>query len=292
MKLFFASACSAATHKQCWKEAGVKHLLFSYGNGEAQFRENKDLYEDESISIVVDSGAYTSWTQGKPIGVQDYIRFCFRVLEGSRARVLFVNLDVIPGSKGVRPTLKQRVESAYEGMKNYRLMQDVGLPVMHVFHQHEDFHWLDTLLEEGNLFGVSPANDVSVAERRTWLRKVLERMSKRQSGSEFPRTHGFGITTQSLLERFPFYQVDSTSWLAASLYGTVPIRTGRGILTLSKREAFERAGRGRVGMQSMRKLVPSCEGYRFCTTESLLAYKDMERWVSDLWRSRGVSWDA
>lgn len=288
MKLFFASSCTSQTHKACWRAADIKRYLFSYGNGQAQYRENRELYDDPENEIIVDSGAFTAWTKGKPINLAQYIDFCKKVQDEAKAQVLFVNLDVIPGSFGRRPTEFEREDSAFVGWSNYTEMRREGLTVMHVYHQHESLFYLDLLADTGDIFGVSPANDVSAKERGVWLCKVFDRLASRRP---FPRTHGFGVTTSSLVEDFPFYQVDSTSWLASSLYGTVPVPTGRGIVAMTKRDALLRAGQGRLGIEAAKNLAPCVEGgYRFCTVESLEAYKDLEYYATRLWSQRGVDW--
>ena len=47
------------------------------------------------IGLLIDSGAFSAWTQGKEINlVDDYIDFCLQYIDIADA---VVNLDVIPG---------------------------------------------------------------------------------------------------------------------------------------------------------------------------------------------------
>ena len=48
------------------------------------------------------------------------------------------------------------------------------------------------------------------------------------------KIHGFGITIKSVLERYPFYSVDSTSWLAGAQYGVTYHFDGRRLNTIAK----------------------------------------------------------
>ena len=282
MKLFLASAASSATYKRCWESEETRRFLFSFANFRALFEENRHLYEDPRNEIIVDSGAFTAWTLGRRIDLAEYVRFCFRVLENSSARVTFINLDVIPGRFRRPPTAQEREESAAVGWRNFETMRAVGLPVIHVFHQHEGFDWLRRIVDAGGVVGISPANDVSVPERELWLRKVYH------SIGVGVRTHAFGVTTVSLMERFPFYSVDSTSWLAPSLYWSVPYFAGptRGLIQVGKSELHRRFG------EVARHLVPATtQGYGYLTRLSLRAYAEIERYITRLWEARGLRWE-
>lgn len=293
MKLFLASSCTSATHKACWKAAGATRFLFSFANGRAQFKENRELYDNENNEVIVDSGAFSAWTRGVAIDLKEYARFCCMVYELSKARMLFVNLDVIPGREGRTPTRGEREESALRGWENYMFMRQLGLPVMHVFHQHEDLAWLRKLIQvaraDGTVAGISPANDVPVISRYGWLLRVVQVLYECKNDEGLPRTHGFGVTSPRLLELFPFFQCDSASWLASSLYGTVAVRSGRGITTLTRGEALARAGLGPIGREAAKNLVPSTLGYAHTTVQSLRGYLDLEQYATELWSGRGVT---
>lgn len=281
MKLFLASAASSATYKRCWAEEESRRFLFSFANFRALFDENRHLYDDPRNEIIVDSGAFTAWTLGRQLELHEYVRFCFKVLEHSSARVTFINLDVIPGRFRRRPTDAERDESARIGWRNFEIMRSVGLPVIHVFHQHEDFEWLRRIVDAGGVVGVSPANDVSVSERDRWLCKVYSTI-----GADV-RTHAFGVTTVSLMENFPFYSVDSTSWLAPSLYWSIPVFAGptRGLIQVGKADLQRRFG------EVARHIVPATGGYEYLTRLSLRAYRQIESYITRLWEARGLKWE-
>lgn len=279
MKIFFASACSSKTHNECWAETGVRRLLFSYANDKAGWRANRHLYMEPQNTIMVDSGAFTAWTKGNKIDVRQYIDFCQELRDTAKCRLVFVNLDVIPGRFRVKPTRQERLHSAREGWRNFGMMAASRLPVLHVFHQHEEMAWLKDIAAASDYVGVSPANDVSVPERLRWLDKVFSTV-----GTSV-RAHGFGVTTTRLLERFPFYSVDSSSWLAPSLYGGVLVFTGRALAYVSK--AQYRNMRGLVAPH----FVPCAEGYKYVTVLSLRSYLALEKYITEVWEARGLQWE-
>ena len=88
-----------------------------------------------------------------------------------------------------------------------------NLKVIHVFHQYEDFKWLDKLVKYQEYIGISPANDITVKARIKWLDKVFHKIKATR------KTHGFGATAKRILYRYPWFSCDSTSWKAPSIYG-------------------------------------------------------------------------
>jgi hypothetical protein len=291
MKIFFASACSSKIHHECWRETGVRNYLFSYANSEALFKANRSLYNDPANTIVVDSGAFTAWTKGKEISFLDYVSFCKEVRNLSKCRLFFINLDSIPGAFRRRPTKKERDESATVGWENYCAMRDEGIPVIHVFHQHESFDWLDRLAASSDYIGISPANDVSASERSRWLRLVFSRLGDVRSTGL--RTHAFGVTTLALMEEFPFYSVDSTSWLAPSLYGGLAVFSPKAlsIVNTVKGQWREKVSQGEdLARLLAPHVVGSSKGYKYVTVKAIEAYLETERFLTGLWAQRGLAW--
>ena len=99
---------------------------------------------------MVDSGAYSAWKQPKhkrkPIDLDAYISFCI----ANQAYIdTIVNLDVIPGEDGRKPTFGEVEDSAKKGYSNLKKMEEHGLSPIPVFHQGEDMYWLERLLGEG-----------------------------------------------------------------------------------------------------------------------------------------------
>lgn len=179
--------------------------------------------------LMLDSGAYTVWTKGDSIDLEEYIAFCRKHPDTS----YYVNLDVIPGEKGQKRfkwkpkgLLPQRVLPEVEtackkSWDNYLRMTKI-LPakkVLPVFHQNEDFKWLEKYLDHGvKYIGISPENDRTALEKFQWLREV-EKITV-ANGKPIVHMHGFGIASFRLLTQWPYwYSVDSTNWLRAAVLG-------------------------------------------------------------------------
>jgi hypothetical protein len=167
---------------------------------------------------ILDSGAYSAWSRGVKIDIDAYIAFA---LEHRHNFDVVINLDVIPSSKGIPPTSKQVEDSARKSWEAFLYMASKGVPTMPVFHQGERPYWLNKMVDFGLTYiGISPANDKTPGQRKVWLDDIFGRIVDKD-GWPIIQTHGFGITSVPLLFRYPWYSVDSVSWLLFGAYGQI-----------------------------------------------------------------------
>jgi len=190
--------------------------------------EKMPKIRNKKVELMLDSGAFSAWNQGVSISLKDYIDFC---LENIEVIDFIVNLDVIPG-KGpfIKVTKKDIENSAYEGWKNYETMLDAGIPkekLIHVFHQGESMDWLERMVDEIPYIGISPANDRTTEQKMLWLDKCMNIVTDKQ-GFPIVKFHGFGVTSLTLMLRYPWYSVDSTSWVVTGRMGSIYIPRWKG----------------------------------------------------------------
>lgn len=182
--------------------------------------------KESKISLILDSGAYSAWVKKVDINIEEYIQFC---LDNLSYLDYIVNLDVIPGEWGQKsPSQEERERSASLGYKNYYYMIDRGIPkdkLIHVFHQGEEWAWLIRMVKEIPYIGLSPANDRTTDEKRVWLDQCMDFVTDK-TGMPLVKFHGFGVTSFDLMLRYPWFSVDSTSWVLTGRFGSVfvPLR--------------------------------------------------------------------
>lgn len=189
-----------------------KHRLFSYHYHPKENDPEIHEYNRRGIDLFLDSGAYTAFTQGVAIDIDAYASYI-------RANKFFypvANLDVI-GDTGAK---------SYTNMEY--LIGKVGADViMPVFHLQDNIEWLHTLLAEGHKYialgGMVGARDVVWA----WLDKVWEHLVD-DAGVPKLKVHGFGLTSFRAMSSYPWYSVDSSSWIQGAAYGgSVFVHNGR-----------------------------------------------------------------
>lgn len=171
------------------------------------------------LSMMLDSGAYSAWKSGRTIDLQAYADY----IKALGCADGVVNLDVIPGKYGKKPTPMEVEDSAKQSLQNYEKLKVLGIDSIPVFHQGEQWHWLEAMVELGIPYiGISPANDKLAEQRKEWLDDVFTRLTD-ISGNPIIKTHGFGMTTVSLMNRYPWYSCDSITWILNGSYGQIMI---------------------------------------------------------------------
>jgi hypothetical protein len=272
MRIHLAGANS---FKEVILENKVPNTLFSFID--LKRRDDLPLYMrqyDFCEKIIIDSGAYSMWAVGRSVDIDEYIRFCKKLMEFPRGdRFIFVNLDVIPGKKEVMPTKEERIKSAEQSWENMMYMFSRGVRCLPVFHQHEPMEFLDRISEVCDYVGISPSNDRWMTNKlkKAWLDSIYMHIRTRI------KTHGFGVTSGEILKRYPFYSADSTSWIDPKKYG-------HSLTTNLKARGLKRkAGQGIEGKHGKIMLWE--------LHNEVKRWLELEKQITRMWAQRGVVWE-
>lgn len=182
----------------------------------------RERLNDNQINLWLDSGAFSCWMKGETITVEEYIKYIKRYKEYIAN---YVVLDVIPGIPSRAPTAEESDIGARATYSNYCKMRDAGLDPIPVYHQGEDWKWLEKYLvdEEVDYIGVSCDKQLDASTRRLrlqWLDRIFTRVTN-EEGEPLVKIHGFAITSIPLMYRYPFYSCDSTTWSLIGSYGFI-----------------------------------------------------------------------
>lgn len=194
--------------------------------------------KNKESKLFLDSGAYTAYTKGVEISVDEYIEYINSITSNL---TIVAQLDTIPGRFN-QPKTQEEIKNAPKlSWDNYLYMRErMKEPnkLVPIFHQGEDFKWLENMLnwkdENGKhieYIGISPAVDVPGLEN--WLNKSFKIIAN--SSNPNVKTHAFGMTQLSVLEQYPYTSADSTSWKLSAAMGN--IYTPWGALYISDRGA-------------------------------------------------------
>lgn len=176
------------------------------------------------IDLILDSGAYSVWKTQGSLDVGEYIDF---ILQYTDCIHEYVNLDQIPGQLGRANTSADVERSAEVGWNNLLTMEKAGLKAMPVFHFGERRYWLEKMLDHGcHYIGISPANNTQTSVKQKWLDEIYGYLCG-QKGYPEVKTHGFGVTSLPLLFRYPWYSVDSITWILVAAYGGILVPATR-----------------------------------------------------------------
>jgi len=220
----------------------VKNILISFAYLDPWSMSN--IMKHNNINLICDSGAFTAWNlsqkykkKGDPnwqkylVDIDAYVEFL-----NKHKDIIYraVNIDVIPGEQGIEPTEEQIIEAAEQGWKNYQYLKSKGFDTIHVFHQGEPDWVLDRMLKECDYIGISPSNDYSTKRKRLWMDRIFKYIA--DSNNPKIKTHGFAVTSEELMNNYPWFSVDSSSWCLSAAMGKV--RTKYGELYVSDRGKY------------------------------------------------------
>lgn len=285
MRLTLACA-PTKKHFALLKKCNVEHVLVSYHfiKNVDRLLERMDGYLPKTFML--DSGAFSVWANGGSIDLWAYTLFAKRLRERLPPEVELnvVNLDVLPGKIGQTPTQEEREQSAIKGWENMEKLQAEGLKVIHVYHQHEDLKWLDKMHKQLPYVGISPANDVSMPQKLAFMDSCYAKIKADI------KTHGFAVTSPDQLYRYPLYSADSSSWIAAGRYGTVPLfyddLSIKWLKYKDKKSVLKHWPY--IAALGMTKL--GADDWQDRTELAIRSYQKLQEITTKLWASRGIIW--
>lgn len=162
-----------------------------------------------TLPLMIDSGAYTAWTKKQSIGLNEYITFIYEHVLPYFPQAIYVNLDVIGDGKA--------------SYRNWWAMKRAGLNPLPIYHVATEEKWLRRYLEETDSIGLGAIAKMTSSERMVSLDRIWSDYLIDKSNMPRVKVHGMGITSFPLMKRYPWYSVDSTSWLQFAIYGKMLI---------------------------------------------------------------------
>lgn len=178
----------------------------------------RTMIDPSQFRFFLDSGAYSAWSRGTVIDLDEYCAFIKANIEQIE---VYASLDCIPGKPGRIATEAERNSAAEESWSNFLYMRNEGLDPMPVYHYGEHRRHLGRMLDFGcSYIGIGGLVGVPSDLRRLWLDELFYDLTD-EAGNATVKTHGFGMTSIPLVFRYPWFSVDSTTWLKMTANGAV-----------------------------------------------------------------------
>jgi len=162
-----------------------------------------------TTQLTLDSGAYSAYTQKTTIDIGEYIDYIKRNEQWIEH---YFNLDVLLNG-----------EKSYS---NWIHMRAAGLDPIPVFHITEDLEemaelYLKKYLKLTDYIALGAIANLSTAKRIESLDNVWKDYLIDKDGMPKVKVHGFGLTSIRVIKGFPWYSIDSTSWVMFGRYGAI-----------------------------------------------------------------------
>jgi hypothetical protein len=220
---------------------------------------------DHNSKVIIDSGAFTAFTAGKPINPKDYVTWALDFQSRWKPKLkelYFMNLDVIGDQEA--------------SWKNQSLIESLGLEVLPIITYGADSKHLIKAITHYPYIALGGL--VPYARQKNKLKKWLDYcfsilVDYKNKTGIMPKVHLLGITTEDMLNRYPCYSSDSSTWVQSLRFG----------------ETKHLSRMRKVPLSSASNDAESVNLY--VLKQEILRLMKMETDATNLWKSRGIIFD-
>lgn len=186
----------------------IPHVLESFHYvGKQKFVDEMRV---NNAKIFLDSGAFSAFTLGVSISVEEYCEYIKRNMDIIRVEDNVVMASVLDGIGDPLQTWRNQLEMELRGAK--------PLPC---FHAGEDERYLEWYVKNYEYITLGGMVGSSTKQLCIWLDRMWDRYLTDGSGRARIKVHGFGITAVPIMERYPWYSCDSSSWIQSAAFGSI-----------------------------------------------------------------------
>lgn len=154
--------------------------------------------------IFLDSGAFSAFTMGVDVDLPKYCRY------------IQENEDIIHVA-----SVLDGIGDPQKTYENQLAMEALGTNPLPCFHYGEDPRWLEYYVANYEYITIGGMVPISTKQLGFWLDEIWGKYLTDGAGRPKCKVHGFGLTTIPLMKRYPWYSVDSSSWVQISGNGNI-----------------------------------------------------------------------
>lgn len=224
----FFSGVESGQHYQAALDAGVHHLLMSYlyitkqpGNILAARKK-----QSSDLKFMIDSGAHTlqvsmnkapynTWKvadfERYVKGYADWLRANKHLIFAAVELDIDYSLNIAAGKDGADQFGNTVIAEWRE--KYFHPLENEGLAMIYVWHHSQGHQGWEDMCAKHAYVGLP--GEMSKNEDFNTFMSVARRYTT--------KVHGFAATKQSDFRDWPWYSIDSTTWKAGEIYGTLPV---------------------------------------------------------------------
>lgn len=169
-----------------------------------------DIIRQHKDKVFLDSGAFSFFTKGEHIDIDKYIEFVYK------NRDIILDVDNI----GLYSVLDD-VRSAKNTYENQLYMEQNGLKPLPCFHYGEDVSMLKKYIDNYEYITLGGMVPISTKQLYYWLDDIWSKYLTKEDKTARIKVHGFGLTTFELMEPYPWFSVDSSTWVQNANFGMI-----------------------------------------------------------------------
>ena len=221
MKVFLASACSK---KHLYNDIqNSPYLLESF----YYYQDWEDVLLETSKMFLLDSGAFTFMNNSKSVDFDLYLdKYIDFIIEKNIKYFFELDIDSIVGYKKVLQ-LRERLE------------RKTGRKCIPVWHKSRGLEEYKKICKEYDYIAIGGivTNEIKRNEYK-YFDQLLTIARKNKC-----KVHGLGFTNMKMLYKYPFYSVDSSSWVNGARFGQFHLFSNNTIIQKSFKETKRAKGK-------------------------------------------------
>ena len=232
-----------------------------------------DSIRGDNRKVFLDSGAFSAFTKGVSVDIPKYCEYIKR------------NKDIIEHVDGdILASVLDGIGDPLKTYQNQLEMERLGVRPLPCFHYGEDERYLEWYIANYSYITIGGMVPISTPQLKIWLDRIWEKYLTDGAGRPKVRVHGFGLTTVSLMERYPWYSVDSSSWVQIARVGGMMLMPEARVINVSNQSPQRR-----VEGQHIDTLTPPLrqaveEKLRSCGVDTeRMRETYLSRWCYNIW---------
>lgn len=188
-----------------------------------------DSIRADGRKVFLDSGAFSAFTKGVEVDLPKYCEYIKR------------NKDIIEHVDGtLLASVLDGIGDPLKTWQNQLAMEQLGVRPLPCFHYGEDERYLEWYIANYDYITLGGMVPISTPQLKLWLDRIWEKYLTDGSGRPRIKVHGFGLTTVSLMERYPWYSVDSSSWVQIARVGGMVLMPEARVINVSNQSPQRR----------------------------------------------------
>lgn len=222
----------------------------------------KKSNQDTTNKLFIDCGAYTAFTQGVTIDIDNYIQYINNIIDYID---IFASLDIIGGGD-VQGSDKKSYEN-YLYLKEHCKDKHKLLPT---YHQGDDIQYLYKYLQDDDIDYIALGG--LVGSTKSILDNFFQTCYKViQKVRPNIKVHAFGMTSKPLLKSYPFKSADSTAWIMTSANGG--IMSPWGVINISEKQDHLVKNYANMRKEEQEQVQKYLESFGFTVQQCMKDYK-------------------
>lgn len=158
----------------------------------------------DGIKVFLDSGAFSSFSLGVDVSIAAYAEF----IKANQDIILMASvLDAIGDPVGT--------------YHNQQTLERLGVEVLPCFHYGEPLDLCEYYVRNYDYITLGGMVPIPNNKLGPWLDEVWSQVLTDKDGYSRIKVHGFGLTARGLMARYPWYSVDSSSWVQIAANGGI-----------------------------------------------------------------------